>query len=329
MAFFAESTYEESYQDLGIVVNDYTDFDMLAMEACDTVQEMDNAIMQGIGKYELTQVREGSEVVYTEGMLDTIKSKIEKIWTFIKNWVKSVWNKFIAWLESYVRGDKAFLSKYKKKLDENLVYLDKDFDKTYKYAKIIADGTDKAFTELDKKFTNFRTEEATNRPGITDKASEESSNRLEKLDDLIDEIKDEFKDAEFEVDVDASWVRSHFSKILDMVKEDTSKYKRTQDKSFKEVEQDYKSLVKEAESNAKDKEQPEKSNRNVYVNYLKTVSTKYSNLYTWKTSFKIKCIKGAKSDARALCRAILTAKPNPKYNESAFEHNDFESYFNI
>ena len=329
MAFFAESTYEESYQDLGIVVNDYTDFDMLAMEACDVVQEMDNAIVQGIGHYELKTVREGSEVVYTEGMLDTIKSKIEKIWTFIKNWVKNVWNKFIAWLESYVRGDKAFLSKYKKKLDENLVYLDKDFDKTYKYAKIIADGTDKAFTELDKEFTNFRTEEATNRPGITDKASEESSNRLEKLDDLIDEIKDKFKDAEFEVDVDASWVRSHFNKILDMVKEDTSKYKRTQDKSFKEVEQDYKSLVKEAESNAKDKEQPEKSNRNVYVNYLKTVSTKYSNLYTWKTSFKIKCIKGAKSDARALCRAILTAKPNPKYNESAFEHNDFESYFNI
>ena len=329
MAFFAESTYEESYQDLGIVVNDYTDFDMLAIEAYDVVQEMDNAIMQGIGHYELKTVREGSEVVYTEGMLDTIKSKIEKIWTFIKNWVKNVWNKFIAWLESYVRGDKAFLSKYKKKLDENLVYLDKDFDKTYKYAKIIADGTDKAFTELDKEFTNFRTEEATNRPGITDKASEESSNRLEKLDDLIDEIKDKFKDAEFEVDVDASWVRSHFNKILDMVKEDTSKYKRTQDKSFKEVEQDYKSLVKEAESNAKDKEQPEKSNRNVYVNYLKTVSTKYSNLYTWKTSFKIKCIKGAKSDARALCRAILTAKPNPKYNESAFEHNDFESYFNI
>ena len=329
MAFFAESTYEESYQDLGIVVNDYTDFDMLAMEACDVVQEMDNAIMQGIGHYELKTVREGSEVVYTEGMLDTIKSKIEKIWTFIKNWVKNVWNKFIAWLESYIRGDKAFLSKYKKKLDENLVYLDKDFDKTYKYAKIIADGTDKAFTELDKEFTNFRTEEATNRPGITDKASEESSNRLEKLDDLIDEIKDKFKDAEFEVDVDASWVRSHFNKILDMVKEDTSKYKRTQDKSFKEVEQDYKSLVKEAESNAKDKEQPEKSNRNVYVNYLKTVSTKYSNLYTWKTSFKIKCIKGAKSDARALCRAILTAKPNPKYNESAFDHNDFEAYFNI
>ena len=329
MAFFAESTYEESYQDLGIVVNDYTDFDMLAMEACDVVQEMDNAIMQGIGHYELKTVREGSEVVYTEGMMDTIKSKLEKIWNFIKNWIKNVWNKFIAWLESYVRGDKAFLSKYKKKLDENLVYLDKDFDKTYKYAKIIADGTDKAFTELDKEFTNFRTEEATNRPGITDKASEESSNRLEKLDDLIDEIKDKFKDAEFEVDVDASWIRSHFNKILDMVKEDTSKYKRTQDKSFKEVEQDYKSLVKEAESNAKDKEQPEKSNRNVYINYLKTVSTKYSNLYTWKTSFKIKCIKGAKSDARALCRAILTAKPNPKYNESAFDHNDFEAYFNI
>ena len=330
MAFFAESTVQESYQDLGIVVNDYTDFDMLALEACDTVQEMDNAIMQGIGKYELTQVREGAEVVYTEGMMDTIKAKIEKIWNFIKNWVKNVWTKFIAWLESYVRGDKAFLSKYKKKLDENLVYLDKDFDKTYKYAKIIAEGTDKVFTELDKKFKEYRSVEINNRPNISsDKVSEEASKGLEALDDKIDEIKDNFKDAEFEVDVDASWVRSHFNDILNMVKEDTSKYKRAQDKAFKEVEQDYKSIIKNNENISKDKDQPVKSNYNAFTNYLKSASTKYSNLHTWKTSFMIKCIKGAKSDARALCRAILTAKPNPKYNESAFEHNDFESYFNI
>ena len=84
MAFFAESTVQESYQDLGIVVNDYTDFDMLAMEACETIQEMDNAIMTGIGRYELAQVREGAEVVYTEGMLETIKGKISKIWEFVK-----------------------------------------------------------------------------------------------------------------------------------------------------------------------------------------------------------------------------------------------------
>jgi len=330
MAFFAESTYEESYQDLGIVVNDYTDFDTLALEACDVVQEMDNAIMQGIGHYELNTVREGAEVVYTEGMMDTIKSKLEKIWNFIKNWVKNVWTKFIAWLESYVRGDKAFLSKYKKKLDENLVYLDKDFDKTYKYAKIIEEGTDKAFTELDKKFKEYRSVEINNRPNISsDKVSEEASKGLEALDDKIDEIKDNFKDAEFEVDVDASWVRSHFNDILNMVKEDTSKYKRAQDKAFKEVEQDYKSIIKNNENIGKDKDQPVKSNYNAFTNYLKSASTKYSNLHTWKTSFMIKCIKGAKSDARALCRSILTAKPNPKYNESAFEHNDFEAYFNI
>ena len=330
MAFFAESTVQESYQDLGIVVNDYTNFDMLAMEACTTIQEMDNAIMQGIGRYELAQVREGAEVVYTEGMMDSIKSKIEKIWNFIKNWVKNVWNKFIAWLESYVRGDKAFLSKYKKKLDDNLVYLDKDFNKTFKYAKIIAEGTDKAFTELDKKFKEYRSVEINNRPNISsDKVSEEASKGLEALDDKIDEVKEDFKDAEFEVDADATWVRTNFNAILNMVKEDTSKYKRAQDKAFKEVEQDYKSIIKNNENIGKDKDQPVKSNYNAFTNYLKSASTKYSNLHTWKTSFMIKCIKGAKSDARALCRAILTAKPNPKYNESAFEHNDFESYFNI
>ena len=324
MAFFAESTYEESYQDLGIVVNDYTDFDMLALEACDTVQEMDNAIMQGIGKFELATVREGTEVVYTEGMLDSIKSKIEKIWTFIKNWVKNVWNKFISWIESYVRGDKAFLSKYKKKLDENLVYLNKDFDKTYKYAKIIEDGTDKAFTELDKKFDEFKSKEFKISPDLTNNTSEQVSKTLETLDDLVDDIKDSFKDAEFEVDVNANWVRTHFNNILNMVKEDTSKYKRTQDKEAKEVEKSYDIVIKNAKFLSKDTEQPVKSNYSAYINYLKSVSAKYSSLHTWKTSFKIKCIKGAKSDARALCRAILTAKPNPKYNESTFE-----SYFNI
>ena len=328
MAFFAESTYEESYQDLGIVVNDYTDFDALALEACDVVQEMDNAIMFGIGKYELNTVREGAEVVYTEGMIDTIKAKIEKIWTFIKNWIKNVWTKFISWIESYVRGDKAFLSKYKKKLDENLVYLDKDFDKTFKYAKIIVDGTDKAFTELDNKASNL----VTSYLGIYsagDETAKKAAEALEEMDNKIDEIKDDFKDAEFEVDVDASWVRSHFNDILDMVKEDTSKYKRTQDKDFKEIEKGSKLSIKNATDAAKKLDQPQKSNQNAYVNYLKSSVSKISSLYTWKTSFKIKCIKGAKSDARALCRAILTAKPNPKYNESAFDHNDFEAYFNI
>ena len=328
MAFFAESTYEESYQDLGIVVNDYTDFDMLALEAYDTIQEMDNAIMQGIGKFELATVREGAEVVYTEGMMDTIKTKIEKIWTFIKNWVKNVWNKFIAWLESYVRGDKAFLDKYKKKLDENLVYLDKDFDKTYKYAKIIVDGTDKAFTELDNKVSNLVDDYLTVYMA-GDETSEKASEALEEMDDEIDKIKDDFKDAEFEVDVDASWVRSHFNNILNMVKEDTSKYKRAQDKDFKEIENGSKQNIKSAENVAKKLDQPQKSNQNAYINYLKASASKISSLYTWKTSFKIKCIKGAKSNARALCRAILTAKPNPKYNESAFDHNDFEAYFNI
>ncbi len=332
MAFFAESTYEESYQDLGIVVNDYTDFDMLALEACTTVQEMDNAIMQGIGKYELTQVREGAEVVYTEGMMDTIKSKIEKIWNFIKNWVKNVWNKFIGWLESYVRGDKAFLSKYKKKLDENLVYLDKDFDKTFKYAKFIEEDIEKVFESLANKTKNLydtAANEIKKLENAGDSTSSKCSSILEKLDDDIDNLKDEYKDTEFEVDVNAAWIRSHFNNILAMVKADVSKAKRAMDKTSKEVDREMKDSIKKAQAEAKELEQPEKSNANAIVNCLKSLSSKSGNLLTWITSFQIKCIKGAKSDARAMCRVILTAKPNPKYNESAFDHNDFEAYFNI
>lgn len=51
MAFFTKPLIKESYQDLGIIINDYTDFDMIVGEACNTIQEMDNAIMRGIGQY--------------------------------------------------------------------------------------------------------------------------------------------------------------------------------------------------------------------------------------------------------------------------------------
>ena len=331
MAFFAESTYEESYQDLGIVVNDYTDFDALTLEACTTIQEMDNAIMQGIGKYELAQVREGAEVVYTEGMMDTIKSKLEKIWNFIKNWIKNVWNKFIAWLESYVRGDKAFLSKYKKKLDENLVYLDKDFDKTYKYAKIILndiDGFKGIAKECDKIFIDaiatFKSIQFSDKD-----VSEKCSNILEKIDDDVDDIKDKFKDTDLEIDVDANWIRSNFSSIIKMVDTDISKVKRVMDKEVKKSENNYKESIKTVQGKLKNLDQPEKSIASTGLNCLKSISTKSGNISMWCTSYIIKCVRGAKSDARSMCRAILTAKPNPKYNESAFDHNDFEAYFNI
>ena len=341
MAFFAESTVQESYQDLGIVVNDYTDFDMLAMEACDTIQEMDNAIMTGIGLYELNTVREGAEVVYTEGMMDTIKGKIQKIWNFVKNWVKNVWSKFIAWVESYVRGDKAFLDKYKKKLDDNLVYLDKDFDKTYKYAKLIEEGPDEMITKdeiiesAETKAKDLMADVRSLKAGADrdiEKAKYKVDTALEKLDEDYEEKRDKLKDLDASVDVNAAWIRSNFANIKAILLTDTSKLKAGLTKATKVVENVSKEIIKEISDTEKDNNvtSPKRKAVNVIIiNACKRATTKLSNQITWTTNHTIKCIKGAKSDARSICRAILTAKPNPKYNESTFEHNDFESYFNI
>ena len=333
MAFFAESTVQESYQDLGIVVNDYTDFDMLAMEACDVVQEMDNAIMFGIGKYELTTVREGAEVVYTEGMLDTIKSKIQKIWNFIKNWVKSVWNKFVAWIASYVRGDKSFLSKYKKKIQENVIYLDKDFELKLKAGKYI---------ESDKKLDSFNdtgldildtAETIIN--GLSKTDSVESINKkvedaIETLDDKFDDLKSDTKDADLEKEVDSSWVRSNLNKILEILATDVNKIKRNAEKVDKKVDDSYKKNIKKAEEEARGMEDTNtRASATAIVTGLKQFASRSSKVYSHLTSFTIKMEKQKRSDCRAVCRKILTAKPNPKYNESAFDHNDFEAYFNI
>lgn len=323
MAFFAESTVQESYQDLGIVVNDYTDFDMLAMEACETIQEMDNAIMTGIGRYELAQVREGAEVVYTEGMLETIKSKISKIWEFVKNWVKSVWNKFVAWVSSYVRGDKAFMQKYEKQIKENVGYLSEDFEYRLHGQK----------SSLEKE------------PGLNVETSVNGANKLagdyvakiisaakgdapefgkimEALDEKLDEAKEALKEAPEREEVNKAWVKSNLDKVINMVKFDASKL----DKAVKGIEKCIESSKKAAIDGAS---KVEEGNRSAAIDKIKSVSNKVASFYSFSTSVYIKAIKAAKSDARAICRKIVTAKPNPKYNESAFDHNDFDAYFNI
>ena len=333
MAFFAESTVQESYQDLDIVVNDYTDFDMLALEACDVVQEMDNAIMFGIGKYELTTVREGAEVVYTEGMLDTIKSKIQKIWNFIKNWVKSVWNKFVAWIASYVRGDKSFLSKYKKKIQENVIYLDKDFELKLKAGKYIE--SDKELDSFNDTSLDILDTAETIINGLSKTDSVEFINKkvedaIETLDDKFDDLKSDTKDADLEKEVDSSWVRSNLNKILEILATDVNKIKRNAEKVDKKVDDSYKKNIKKAEEEARGMEDTNtRASATAIVTGLKQFASRSSKVYSHLTSFTIKMEKQKRSDCRAVCRKILTAKPNPKYNESAFDHNDFEAYFNI
>ena len=323
MAFFAESTVQESYQDLGIVVNDYTDFDMLAMEACETIQEMDNAIMTGIGRYELAQVREGAEVVYTEGMLETIKSKISKIWEFVKNWVKSVWNKFVAWVSSYVRGDKAFMQKYEKQIKENVGYLSEDFEYRLHGQKSSLEKEPGLAVETN---VNAATKLAS---GYVDKIvaaakgdSPEFGKIMEALDEELDEAKEALKEAPEREEVNKAWVKSNLDKVINMVKFDASKL----DKAVKGIEKGIEASKKAAIDGAS---KVEEGNRSAAIDKIKSVSNKVASFYSFAASTYIKAIKAAKSDARAICRKIVTAKPNPKYNESAFDHNDFDAYFNI
>lgn len=328
MAFFAESTVQESYQELDIVVNEYTDFDVLALEACDTIQEMDNAIMSGIGRYELDMVREGTEVVYTEGMLETIKEKITKIWDFIKNWVKSVWNKFVGWISSYVRGDKAFLSKYKKQIEENAAYLSSDYEYTMKYGAIvdeIAKGDTKPVGKAHQLIDSYAS-----KIGSTTGEKDKFDDVIEDFEEKISDLKDEYKSQDLEKEVNAAWVKSNVKTILDIVDLDASKIKRIADDSVKKAESARNSAIKNIEANKNAAASDTLKNlTTLRLAAYKTHASKSSSLLTWVAAFYIKCIKGLKSDARAICRKLITAKPNPKYNESAFDHKDFGAYFDI
>lgn len=328
MAFFAESTVQESYQELDIVVNEYTDFDTLALEACGTIQEMDNAIMAGIGRYELDMVREGTEVVYTEGMLETIKEKITKIWDFIKNWVKSVWNKFIGWISSYVRGDKAFLAKYKKQIEDNVAYLSSDYEYTMKYGAIL-DEISKGDSKVTSKAQQL-VETYASKIGSTTGEKDKFDEVIEDYEDKINDLKDEYKSQDLEKEVDAAWVKSNIKNIIAIIEFDASKIKRTADDSVKKVESLRNNAIKNIEANKNATSSDTFKNlTTLRLAAYKTHASKSSSLLTWVSTFYIKCVKGLKSDARVICRKLITAKPNPKYNESAFDHSDFDAYFNI
>ena len=221
MAFFAESTYEESYQDLGIVVNDYTDFDTLALEACDVIEEMNNAILYGIGHYELDMIREGAEVVvYTEGMLDSIKNKIT-----------GIWNKFIAYIESYIRGDKEFLQKYDKQLKENLNYLDKDFKKTYKYASMIShpgmltDDVIKSNKRVSEELLKLL-EKNENKIKDDDLYKKYLDGVCYKFSIILAQKEKMFIQASGEEDVDSRWIKKNFNNIKNTLLIDIPKLKK-------------------------------------------------------------------------------------------------------
>ena len=328
MAFFAESTYEESYQDLGIVVNDYTDFDALALEACDTVQEMDNAIMTGIGHYELDMIREGAEVVYTEGMLDSIKDKITNIWNHAKNWIANVWNKFIAYIESYIRGDKEFLQKYDKQLKENLNYLDKDFKKTYKYASMIShpgmltDDVIKSNKKVSEELLKLL-EKNGNKIKDDDLYKKYLDGVCYKFSIILAQKEKMFIQASGEEDVDSRWIKKNFNNIKNTLLIDIPKLKKILNETSKSsVDVFEKACNKIIDENIDT--YPFNFDKRAKVKCIayQMVSSMLSRHFIVINSVMIKAFKRAKSDARSMCRVILSAsKPT--------NGSTFESYFNI
>ena len=164
-----------------------------------------------------------------------------------------------------------------------------------------------------------------------DKTRARVDDALEKLDDLFESKRDELKDVDDSVDVNPTWIRNNFENIKAIILMDTSKAKNAMNKAVKAAENVSKDIIKEISDADKITTNTNKKSVNtIVINACKSASAKLSNQLTWINNQMIKTLRGAKSDARSICRVILSAKPNPKYNESTiFSNNDFESYFNI
>lgn len=310
MAFFVESTKPETVVEMeSVIVDDYTNFDELALEACAEVERMDNMIMEGLGRYELDRIHEGvaAEEIYTEGALATIKDKIAKIFTFVKNWVKALFNKFTAWINSYVRGDKAFLSKYRKQISDNIQYLNTELTYKLPCSKEIFLGVADTSNTFYNKYEVDGTFKNVDKDSL-EKARESAKENMEKLNEDIFEGEE----------ITGAWIKSNINGIIKVIEMDASKVKNLGATYVKAIE----TLEKAALTGLKEDTDGAtisgvKSMAKIKTQQISSICSKHCQL-----------VKKCKSAARRMATKCINAKALPKY-ESAFEHSDLDAYINL
>ena len=310
MAFFVESTKPETVVEMeSVIVDDYTNFDELALEACAEVERMDNMIMEGLGRYELDRIHEGvaAEEIYTEGALSTIRDKIAKIFEFVKNWVKALFNKFTTWISSYVRGDKAFLSKYRKQISDNIQYLDTELTYKLPCSKEIFLGVSNTSNTFYNKYEVDGTFKNVDKDSL-EKARESAKENMKKLNEDIFEGEE----------ITGAWIKSNIAGIIKVIEMDASKVKSLGATYVNAIE----TLEKAALTGLKE------DTDGVTIDGVKSMAKIKTQQISSICSKHCQLVKKCKSAARRMATKCINAKPLPKY-ESAFEHSDLDAYINL
>ena len=320
MAFFIESKTTPEVEDTKVLegvelldtveVDDTTNFSEMALEAAIEIERMDNLIMEGVGRYELDCIQKGmtAEEIYTEATFETLKEKIKKIFEYAKKWVVSLFAKFTTWLDSYVKGDLAYLKKYEKDIKANAKNLTKE--RTFKMGlteeKFLAISAGKAIDLTETTSVVFRDLSTDNDKNqeLLAKAKEEASADQK-----------QFKDWVEVTTVNGEWVAKHVDDIIKVAQLQVSAIKQDANTAAKIIDE----LQKGALALNPDS--------TTFVSAIKALAKIKVNASNRRATIYCTLVRAAKFSARRMLHACVTAKPAVK--ESAFEHAELASYFDI
>ena len=112
---YKESTFDNILNDPVEPSSEYLEFDEAALVAVAESEENYNAIIRSIGIAEATYfAHTGKEMVYTEGVLSNIFSKLKAFLKKVWEKIKALFKRFVMMFDKYSKDDKSFLKKYEK-----------------------------------------------------------------------------------------------------------------------------------------------------------------------------------------------------------------------
>lgn len=303
-----------------------------------------NSIMEAVGIDELYVYEStGSEIVYEEGTISGIFTKIKELFKKLIEKVKGVFNKFMTVINSWVKSDKAFVKKYKSDIYKaNL----KDLEfKGYVFTldklgleRVATDGLRDTYKDkvLDREnvkegssaeeYTKATKEYRDKKDDILDEIRGdlvygENSNKKVDSSDFASELFERLRNGESEKDtLDDSDI--NISDCLLNI-ENTAKTKSNAEKAYKQIIKGLTDGIKEIDTMSKNltKELPDKDKNDLYsakIAYYTSIcslgeSTK--SLVTIAFGAYIQALKDCNRQCKAICVKALTRK-QPK-NESA------------
>lgn len=341
MAFFGENQFnkgtfvheslDELMQNDNIKPSFYTDFTEGALAAVAEAEQNNTILMTAIGIEEHAYYKShGEEIVYTEGVLETIGNKIKDIILKIWNKLKELFKRFVLMFDKYFASDKAFVKKYRAKILAADIS-DLEFE-GYPFAKVknfeIQEFNEADMEKIEKEVNGK------DRSDNIDKAKnlvrgfcvKKPGTEIDST-DFIDELKELYYGSTEKESLDGEDLSA--SRNIGYI-ENYNDSKKKLERVKLTVDTNYKALIKNIDSEIKEKSKDTKNEKEVaMLSDVRVIAEFTASAIATTVGVILNAIKDRNRQGRAFCVKAMTKGGSFKQESSDFSSDSFLSNVNF